>query len=135
LKNDALPIDLDVRVVTARDAALDRGPIGVTDRFSIDGKVVGFVTLSGTIKQAGWTEQSFESRWYSGDRLVRKSSTRVEITKVPFSFWSDVEAAALGTGAARYELHVDGRKIAEHPFMVVDPSKQIDPKPARKDSI
>lgn len=133
--DNRVPPDLEVRVVTAHEARSGSGPIGVTDRFSLDDKVVAFVTLSWPENHAAIGERAFESRWYSGDRLVRKATTAFTVARSPFMFWREVRAASLGPGPARYEIHVDGRKVAEHAFEVIDGAKQIDRKPTRLESI
>jgi len=109
----------EFRVVTAFDAAPGRGPIGISDRFPLDGKMVAFVSINWPADHAAWGTLAFESRWYSGDRLIIKRQTDFTISRSPFSLWSSVLPIALGPGKGRYELHADGRMWAEHAFEIV----------------
>ncbi len=69
-----------------------------------------------------WGAQTFESRWYSGDRLVVQRQVTLDVNRTPFNFWRSVLPVNLGPGAAKYELYADGNRLAEKSFVVVAPA-------------
>jgi hypothetical protein len=122
--------DAEFRVVTAHDAIAGRGPLGITDRFSLDGKMVAYVNVNWPMEHTAWGTQLFESRWYIDNKLVIKREIEFKITKTPFHFWSNVLPITLGPGRGRYELYSGGKKLAEKTFEIVAPSQFPDaPKP------
>lgn len=131
---DTLPAGLQVRVLIARTAAVGTGPVGVSDRFTLDRKMVVYVTFVWPDEAASWGTQKFETLWYSGDRLVKKNEPEYKILRSPFHFWSTFYPVSLGSGPARYEIHVNGRKLAEHSFEIfgLPPTKDAS-KPVKQD--
>ena len=119
MHGDVVLAEATVSVVTAREAGNGRGPIGIADQFTTEGRVFAFVSIVWPAGRVASGKQAFQSRWYSGDRLVSERDATFEIARSPFNFWSSVFPVDLGPGAARYELHADGRKIAEHRFTIV----------------
>jgi len=109
-------------VVIARDATLGSGPLGVDDRFGLDGKMVAFVSFTWPQNHSSWGPQVFESRWYSGDRLVIKRETELIVSTQPYHFWSHVFPTDLGVGPGHYEVLAGGKKLAEKSFEIVGPA-------------
>jgi hypothetical protein len=109
-------------VVTASEAGHGGGPRGISDRFGTDGVVYAFVSIVWPADHKAWGHQIFESRWYSGDRLVVQRNVTLQISKSPFNFWSNVFPVNLGPGPARYEVYANGKKLAEKSFIVVAPT-------------
>jgi hypothetical protein len=112
----------ELRVVIAHDAIAGRGPQGISDRFSLDGKMVAYININWPIEHTAWGTQTFESRWYINDKIVIKRETEFKIARSPFNFWSNALPITLGPGRGRYELYAGGKKLAEKTFEIVAPS-------------
>jgi hypothetical protein len=126
---EAILSGAELRIVTAHDAIVGRGPLGIAERFALDGKMVAYVNINWPLDHATWGAQSFESRWYMDDKLVVKRETEFKITKSPFHFWSNVLPITLGAGRGRYEIYANGKKLGEKTFEIVAP--QSSPEPLR----
>jgi hypothetical protein len=121
------PDGLHVSLVLARDAIRGRGPLGVGDRFLLEGKVVAYATYTWADPAFVWGNQKIEYRWYSGDKLVLKHEAIFAFAKPPYYAWSQIYPTALGPGPARVELHWNGRKLAERWFEVFDQTAVPEP--------
>jgi hypothetical protein len=121
------PDKLEANIVMARNAVKGRGPFGISDRFTIDGKVVAYVTLTWPETTPTWGKQQFESRWYRDDRLIKKSETQHNLSKAPYYLWNEIYPVALGAGKARYELYWNGAKLAEREFEIESVASAKDP--------
>ncbi len=117
---NALPAGFKASVVMAHNAVPGRGALGVTDHFTLDGKVVAFIAFTWTDLSAPWGRQSIEHRWYSGDRLVSQREHEFDFPRSPHNVFTAVSPVALGAGPARYELYWHGIKLAERKFDIVD---------------
>jgi len=116
----SVPDGLNVSLVLAREAAKGRGPLGVGDRFLLEGKVVAYATYTWTDLAFAWGNQRIEYRWYSGDRLVYKHEATYAFSRPPYYAWTQIYPTALGPGPAHVELYWNGRKLAERKFEVFD---------------
>src|SRR5262245_25000451 len=60
----------NVSIVMAKDAKKGKGPLGVTDKFGLDGKIVAYVTFKwdDVAKEGG--RHKVEAKWFAGDKLI-----------------------------------------------------------------
>ena len=65
---------------------------------------------------------------------MKKNEPEYKILRSPFHFWCTFHPISLGSGPARYEIHVNGRKLAEHSFEIFGPQPTKDAlKPVKQD--
>ena len=131
---NALPAGFKASVVMAHNAVQGSGPIGVTDRYTLDGKVVAYIAFSWTDSQQPWGPQKLEHRWYSGDRLVSKTEGEKNFPRAPHYVWATTQPVALGVGRAHYELYWHGIKLAERDFEIFDGTALLKAPPASPQS-
>lgn len=108
-----------VSAVTARKVN-DDGVEGVTDTFSLEGKVFMRVAMR-------WDEavllgpQDLETKWYINDREVSTYRSRLsEPSKHSASVWHAQNTADLGVGKARVDFYCGGKLIATKSFSIVE---------------
>jgi hypothetical protein len=126
---EQLPDGFRVSLVTARDAGMGRGPLGVGDRFSLDGKVVAFASFTWTNLDEAWGKRKLEFYWYNGERLIRKGEVEPYFGRSPYHVWGSVLPTALGPGDCRVEVRLHGKMLAERRFKVVDATSPVLPFP------
>ena len=127
-----LPEGMRVNLITARDAAVGRGAIGVADYFTFEGKVVAFASFTWSNLEQAWGKQKIEFHWYNGDRLVRRTESEPNFGRPPHHVWSTSYPTALGAGEGRVEVHWRGQKLAQRAFRVVDASGPDPVAPAQR---
>ena len=123
----AAPEGLKVMLVVARDLRPGYGPLGVGERFPLDGRIVAYASFSWTDPAKPWGDQGMEWRWYSGDRLVKRSQGVARFSKAPHYVWNITQPLALGAGKGRVELVWNDQVLASRRFEVLDTSQ--DPPP------
>lgn len=119
LSTAAQPDGLEVTVIMARAAIKGRGPLGVADRFTLDGNIVAYISLKWTDLNLAWGPIKLESRWYKGDRLISKREDQYNFTRQPTGVWASIYPAVLGPGEAKYEVYWNGLKLAQRQFEIV----------------
>lgn len=107
-------------ILTAKNVTKGEGVSGITDTFTLEGKV--FVNTTFTWDQ-GLTggRHAFEARWYNGNNLVLKSQKAYfDFTKPPAWVWFSATTVALGVGNCKVEIYVSGNLVATKYFNVVE---------------
>ena len=115
-----LPDGLHASTVFARSAVKGSGPIGITNRVTLDGKLLAYTAFTWTDPKVQWGTQMLEHRWYKGDHLISSKEMEMTFTGAPFYVWSPIYPVVLGAGKARYELYWHGIKLSERELEVVD---------------
>lgn len=116
----ASPEGLNVVLVVARDVRQGYGPIGVGDRFPIEGRITAYASLSWTDVSQSWGQQKFEWKWYSGDRLVKRGDAVANVGKPPHYVWNVTQPVALGVGKGHVEFLLNDQVLAKRNFEVID---------------
>lgn len=100
----------------------DQWPVGITDKFGPDGKVVAYITFKWNgISRAGGM-RVVEARWFAGDKLVSIEDSEHIFGEQPYNVWFSIHSAALGAGRARVEIYVDGVFVGSRSFEVFNPA-------------
>jgi hypothetical protein len=121
------PDGFEASVVMARAVIKGKGPFGVAEKFTQDGKVVAHSTLRWKDEKYVWGKQKFESRWYNNETLIKKSEVEHNVARPPYYIWTEIYPAALGAGIGRFELYWNGLKVAEKRFEIVGPYSPLEP--------
>jgi hypothetical protein len=114
---------LQTTLLFSRDVIRDRGPIGVNERFTIDGSIVAYATFTWDDVSKAAGKQKIETRWYSGDKLVYQRENDFTFGKPPYHVWSRMQAATLGAGNSRFEIYVNGVLAAKKYVEIIDRSQ------------
>jgi hypothetical protein len=109
----------DINIMMARNASCE-GPSGISDKFTLEGKIVAYVTFKWDDVNQSRGIYTIESKWYSGDKLVHISSMNIKMGKPPHYAWFNIGSTGLGIGKARVEIYSDGLLIGKKDFEVVD---------------
>ncbi len=126
----APPEGMHVTLVLARQAIKGQGPLGVGDRFFLEGKIVAYATYTWSDPKTPWGAQKIETRWYHGDALVLQQEGVHNFSTSPFYAWSQIFPTALGPGPAHVEVYWNGRKLTERNFEVIDQREAPPPRPS-----
>jgi hypothetical protein len=119
--NNALVLDQsNTTLLLARTASADDGPGGVNDRFSVEGKIIAYMTFKWDVAKLRSGGQRLEVRWFSGEKLVSSQQSDVTLTASPHRTWMSVLSADIGVGKARVDVFADGKLIASKVFEVVE---------------
>lgn len=105
-------------LLLARSASKEDGPSGVGDQFSIEGKILAYLTFRTSGLSTDGTAQKIEARWFNGSKLIGSSSQDVSVTGSTHHAWLPVLAADVGTGNARVEIYAGGQLIASKNFRI-----------------
>lgn len=98
----------------------DQWPVGIADKFGLDGKVVAYITFKWNgISRAGGLRM-VEARWFAGDKLVSIEDKAHIFGEPPYNVWFSIQSAALGVGKARIEIYVDGVFVGSRSFEVFE---------------
>lgn len=116
----ALPAAPLVSVLLARSASKEEGPVGVADKFGVEGKILAYVTLRPDGARAKDEETTFETRWFCNDKLVMTQTQSVLLSPAPTSAWQPILAADIGVGRASVEIYVAGKRMASKTFSIVE---------------
>ena len=125
------PDGLNVVLVVARELRSGYGPLGVGDRFPLEGRMVGYASLTWSDVNLVWGQPIFEWRWYSADRLIKRSQAGAKIGKPPHYVWNITQPIALGVGKGHVEFLLNDRVLATRAFEVVDTASTPVPAPAK----
>lgn len=100
------------------------GPSGITDTYSLEDKVCIYTSFAwdDIDKQGG--AQSFEYKWYSGDKLVAKRSSDGYFKNPPQHTWYCFIASSFGLGSHHVEMYTDNKLLAYKRFTVQDKAKE-----------
>ena len=109
----------NVSIVTARDAEKTKGPTGITDTFSLEGRVVAWATFRWESGDASGPRQ-IEARWYNGEKLVTTRSNNVSLMSSPWHVWFSHTTIGLGVGKCRVELYSAGKLLGTKHFVIVE---------------
>jgi len=111
-----------------RQGSSTPSPIGITDRFSLQGYVYSFTVLSWPEpgRKAGY--HSCFYRWYKNGDLFEETRRRsVPSSKPPIYLWAWQLAIGLGEGQHAVELYVDDKMIVRREFSVGDSTLPPEP--------
>ena len=106
-------------VVLARDAEIGKGPTGIAEKFTLDGKVVAYMTFKWDNPQQEGGLQTFDVRWYSGDTLVFAKEVVHTLGRPPYHVWTSIYPVSLGVGKARFEAYKGGVLLLSKSFEIV----------------
>lgn len=115
-----------IHVVMARDVTKDHFdktvtvPTGVTNTFSLNEKVIAYMSFLHNDPYQILGRQPVEVLWYNENRLVLRKNTVVNFNNPPYQ-WFSISAATLGAGNARFEAYSNGNLLGSQDF-VVSPS-------------
>lgn len=107
-------------IVLAKDTQKDKGPIGISEKFGLEGKIVAYLTFLWDDTKAQGGVQTIEVRWFSGDRLISSPKKTFTFSAPPYYVWFPTLGTALGVGKARVEVYVDGVFSGSKSFEVVE---------------
>jgi hypothetical protein len=109
----------NVTVITAREAERGKGPTGITDTFSLEGRVVAHATFrwdgGGSLGQ-----QSIEVKWYNGDKLIATRGNTFQFDQSPHHVWFGQNSIGLGPCKCRVEFYAAGRFVGSKEFIIVE---------------
>ena len=111
--------DQNVTVITARDAERGKGPSGITDTFSLEGRVVAYATFRWDGGGSAGA-QLIEVKWYNGDKLVATRSNTLQLDQSPYHVWFWQNSIGLGLGRCSVEFHAGGRRVGRKEFLIVE---------------
>ena len=109
----------DVTVVMARDLDPKSAPSGIADSFSLDGKLVAYMSFKWADIDKVGGRQVFEARWYSAERLIAKREHTAVFVKQPYHVWFSVTAVDFAPGPAHFELIYKGAVLARKDFEIL----------------
>ncbi|HSD37075.1 MAG TPA: hypothetical protein VLC92_06180 [Rhodocyclaceae bacterium] len=107
-------------LLLARNATAEDGPSGVNDRFSVEGKIIAYLTFKWDADNAPSGAQRVEVRWFSGDKLVSSQQSEFVLSASPHRIWMPVLSADIGAGKNRVDVFANGTLIASKPFEIVE---------------
>lgn len=123
------PAGLTAVLVVAREVRQGYGPLGVGDRFPLEGRIAAYVSLTWTDVNLEWGQQAIEWRWYSGDRLVKRSDGVFKASKPPHYVWNATQPVGLGVGKGHVEFVINNQVVAKRSFEVFDTATTQPPPP------
>ena len=109
----------NVNIVMAKDAERGKGPIGITDTFTLEGKIVAYSTFTWDEVQKEGGYHNITAKWYSGEKLVSSRDYRGSFTRPPYYVWFWTNATTFGPGKAKVEIYADGLLVGTKNFEVV----------------
>ena len=107
-------------IVLAKDAERGKGPSGISDKFSLEGKIVAYMTFRWDETSTRGGQQTVEVKWFSGDKLVSTPKNTFDFGVSPYYVWFNTYGTALGVGKARVEVYVNGIFAGSKNFEVVE---------------
>jgi hypothetical protein len=110
----------NISVLLARSASKEDGPSGVSDKFTVEGKIVAYLTVKWDEATVAGGQQNLEVRWFSGDKLVSRQKQELTLSTSPHRVWLSTLAADIGSGAAHVEVYAQDKLIASKAFSVVE---------------
>ena len=107
----------NAKVITARKASKEEGATGVTDKFSLEGKIYAYATFQWEVGvNAG--KQEIVAKWFSGEKLVSESKVNCDFSKTPHFVWFSTSPTAIGVGKGRVDICSNNTVVASHEFDV-----------------
>lgn len=120
-KNASIVMARDIKKVqrtSGINGNFDQWPVGIADKFDLDGKIVAYITFKWNgISRAGG-QRKVEARWFAGDKLVSIRESFHTFGAPPYDMWFSIHPAELGVGKARVEVYVDGVFVGSRNFEV-----------------
>ena len=112
--------DVNVKVLTAREVNLQEGPTGITDRFTLEGRIFAFVSFQWKVGVDGGV-QDIEAKWYSKGNLISVNKGRYIFKDTPYYIWFWIGPSSFEVGEGRVDIYSRGNVIARHEFMIAPP--------------
>ena len=100
------------------------GPSGITDTYSLEDKVCIYTSFSWDDIDKEGGAQSFEYKWYTGNKLVAKRSSDGNFKNPPQHTWHCFIASSFGLGSHSVEMYANKKLIASKHFTVQDKAKE-----------
>lgn len=119
-----------IHVVMARDVTKDHFdktvtvPTGVTNTFSLNEKVIAYISFLHNDPYQMLGRQPVEILWFNNDKLVLRKSTVVNFNNPPYQ-WYSISAGTLGAGNARFEAYSNGNLLGSQDFVVTPSTSAI----------
>lgn len=107
-------------LLLARGASKEDGPSGVAEKFTVEGKILAYLTFKWDSPSLKGTRQEIEVRWLNADKVVSSQKQELVLSESSQHIWQPVLAADIGTGKARVEIYAAGNLIATKSFTVVE---------------
>jgi len=102
-------------VLIARNASKEDGPSGVSDKFTVEGKLVAYLTIKWDATDALPSQQELEVRWFNGDKQVSAQKQIVDLSASPQRVWVSTLAADIGVGKGAGKV-----LIGSKPFSIAE---------------
>jgi len=117
-QGDVVPIEnWKVTLVTARAVPKLGDVQGITDTFTLEGRLFAHATLTAA-PGSYCDETTFEFKWFSGSRLIAIHKAKYVVSKSPYYLSASTSPTTLGTGIGRIEVIADGKILASKQFRV-----------------
>ena len=110
------PIHFEAYSLTAHKVTFDKGPIGVSNTFSVTDSISSYTRITWGHTELG--KQKIEARWYRDGKQVFASGGWMEFNIDPFYFTFQVPASRIGVGKCRVDLFMDDQIIDHHEFEI-----------------
>src|SRR5688500_6054616 len=109
----------NVTGMTARDAERGKGASGITDTFSLEGRVIAYATFRW---DGGGSrgQQLIEVKWYNGDKLIATRSNTFAFEQSPYHVWFSQNSIGLGPCKCRVEFYASGSFVGSKEFVIVE---------------
>jgi len=107
-------------LLLARNASKEDGPSGVAEKFTVEGKILAYLTFKWDSASLKGAKQEIEVRWLNGDKVVSSQKQEIAVREPSQHVWLPVLAADIGTGQARVEIYAGGNLVATKSFAVVE---------------
>ncbi|HWI41387.1 MAG TPA: hypothetical protein VNX25_07855 [Verrucomicrobiae bacterium] len=92
--------------------------------YSLEDKVCINTSFSSDDLDKDGGGQSFEYKWYTGDKLVAKKSLSGYLNNPPQHVWHCAITSAFGLGSHRVEMYANDTLVASRQFTVQDKGKE-----------
>lgn len=110
----------NVNIVMAKNVEKGKGPTGITDTFTFEGRIFAYATFNWyeVEKQAGI--HKIGVKWYSREKLVSVRDLEVVFGRPPHYVWFQSSGTSLGAGKAKVEIYADGTLVGSKTFEIVE---------------
>lgn len=110
----------NVSIFMAKNVTREDGPIGIADKFPLEGKVYAYVNFKWDAVESVAGQRHIKAKWYSGDKLVSVQEGNWQMGRPPYHVWFAMTRINLGVGKARVEIFSDGTLVGNKSFEIVE---------------
>jgi len=109
----------NINIVMAKSVEKDKGATGITDIFTLEGKIFVYATFKWdeVEKEAG--RHKIGVKWYSDNKLISTQEREIMFGRPPHYVWFSTSGTSLGAGKAKVEIYADGLIVGSKNFEVV----------------